>query len=149
VAGALDVLGKPIDLDRLARLLETFARPRGEVLIVEDNLALAENVAEALSISGMETAIGSSAASALSRKSLPRVALVDLRLPDADGLEVAKRLCARDPSIKIIFVTAYGEELQERLDESAFPNRSVPLVAKPFDVEALVHLVRDAAAEKE
>jgi CheY-like chemotaxis protein len=148
-AGALDVLAKPIDLDRLAGLVETFSRPRGEVLIVEDNQALAENLAEALSNSGLQAVIDSSAESALSRKSLPRVALVDLRLPDKDGLEVAQRLCARDPTIKIIFVTAYGEELQKRLDEAMLTlgcsPGPVPLVAKPFDVEELVRQVRAAA----
>jgi two-component system, OmpR family, response regulator QseB len=152
MAGALDVLDKPIDLDRLTRLLETFSRPRGEVLIVEDNLALAENLAEALESSGIQTAIGSSAESALSRKTLPRVALVDLRLPDQDGLEVAKRLCARDPTIKIIFVTAYGEEMRERLNTamSTFGvDGRVPLVAKPFDLEALVRQVRDAVTSNE
>jgi CheY-like chemotaxis protein len=152
-AGALDVLAKPIDLERLSRLLETFTRPRGEVLIVEDNQALAENVAEALESSGMQATIDSSAESALSRKSLPRVALVDLRLPDQDGLEVAKRLCARDPTIKIIFVTAYGEELQKRLKEAmvtlgCHPGE-VPLVLKPFDLEALVRQVHAAVAGNE
>ncbi len=149
-AGALEVLPKPVDLERLFRLVEVFSRPRGDVLIVEDNEALAENVAEALQNTGLKPVIGASAESALSQRGLPRVALVDLRLPDKDGLEVARRLRARDPTIKIIFVTAYGNELQARL-ESAIESLSLSaddaLVAKPFDVAELVEKVREAAGE--
>lgn len=141
-AGALDVLPKPVDLKRLFELVTTFTSPRGEVLIVEDNEALAENLAEALESSGLQTAIGSSAESALSRRSLPKVALVDLRLPDRNGIEVARRLRARDPKIKIIFVTAYGSTLRHAEGD-------LPLVAKPFDVAELVERVCAAVAERE
>jgi CheY-like chemotaxis protein len=148
-AGALDVLPKPVNFDRLFELLASFSRPRGQVLIVEDNSALAENVAEALENSGMRPLIGESAESALEQRTLPRVALVDMRLPDKSGLEVALRLLARDPTIKIIFVTAYGEELQQRLSSgiAALSGSlgSAPLVTKPFDLAALVERVQKAA----
>jgi DNA-binding NtrC family response regulator len=151
-AGALDVLPKPVDLDRLEQLVEAFSRPEGQVLIVEDNEPLAENIAEALRDSGLAPVIGSSAESALSKRDLPRVAIVDLRLPDKDGLEVARRLCARDPSIQIIFVTAYGDELQAKLDSALDSliraKGNIPLVLKPFDVADLVLRVRQAASER-
>jgi DNA-binding response OmpR family regulator len=150
-AGALDVLPKPVDLDRLGQLLDAFSRPEGQVLIVEDNESLAENIAEALRDSGLVAAIGADAESAFANRSLPRVAIVDLRLPDKDGVEVARRLCARDPTIKIIFVTAYGEELRDRLEQAVASLQGVkghvPLVTKPFDLAELVACVRDAVAE--
>jgi CheY-like chemotaxis protein len=151
-AGALDVLPKPVDLERLFQLVDAFSRPRGAVLIVEDNEALAENLAEALENTGLSTVIGSSAEAALEHRTLPRVALVDLRLPDKDGLEVARRLCARDPTIKIIFVTAFGEELQQRLagavESIACALGDHSLVAKPFDLADLVQRVRQAAGKE-
>ena len=52
-AGALGVLAKPLDLKSLFNLLEEFLRRDERVLIVEDNLALAENVAEALREEGI------------------------------------------------------------------------------------------------
>ena len=150
-AGALEVLHKPVNLDRLFQLVQMFCEPRGEVLIVEDNTELAENVAEALAGKGMETAIGSSAESALGRRTLPRVALVDLRLPDQDGIEVARRLRARDPSIEIIFVTGFGDELKERLAGAGLglpgAARQPTLLTKPIDLQELVEHVRAAVSE--
>jgi CheY-like chemotaxis protein len=150
-AGALHVLPKPVNLEHLFQLLEAFSRPRGQVLIVEDNEALAENLAEALENSGMTPLIGANAESALEQRTLPRVALVDMRLPDKNGLEVALRLYARDPTIKIIFVTAYGEELQQRLtaeiEAAASALCHAPMVAKPFDIADLVERVRRAAED--
>lgn len=148
-AGALDVLAKPVDLTRLFRALEAFAKAEGQVLIVEDNAALAENVAEALRGEGLTPVVAPDGSDALSRRSLPRVALVDLRLPDLDGVEVARRLYARDPSIKILFVTAYGDEvrtdLERALAELPCVDPGQPCLHKPFDLPELVERIRLAA----
>lgn len=147
-AGALDVLAKPVDLKRLFGMLEAFLRPDEQVLIVEDNLDLAENVAEALRNQGLEPEVARSGSGALANRSLPRVALVDLRLPDLDGIEVARRLWARDPSIKILFVTAYADEMTGKLDSALRELPCVdpvdPCLLKPFDVPALVERIRCA-----
>jgi CheY-like chemotaxis protein len=145
-AGALDVLSKPIDLERLFSLVEAFVDPRHEVLIVDDNEALAENVADALRQEGLEPTVSATAFSALSQRMLPRIALIDLRLPDLDGVELARRLRRRDPRIEILFVTAYAEDLQRRLhamdrDES---NEGGRCVEKPFDMASLVDRVKRA-----
>lgn len=143
--GALDVLAKPVQIDRLFTLVSAFVRPDTQVLIVEDNEAFAENVAEALSDEGMSTTIGESAQAALGKRILPRVALVDLRLPDKSGLEVARRLFARDPTVRILFVTAYGEDLRREVEAgraAPFIDPSEPFLSKPLDVGALVARVR-------
>ena len=143
-AGALAVLPKPLDLQRLLTLLDAFVNAHREVLIVEDNEALAENMAEALRDHGIEVSISSSAEQALSRPSLPSVALVDLRLPDRSGLEVARRLWMRDPSIRLFVVTAHAEELRDKLIELSTvldldPERVV--ITKPFDLRQLIERV--------
>lgn len=64
------------------------------VLIVEDNLALADAVAEVLRSIGYRTLIAHDGEAALSemQRSMPEVVIVDLELPAIDGLEVARRL---------------------------------------------------------
>ena len=64
------------------------------VLIVEDNRALADAVAEVLRSIGYGTLIAHDGEAALSEveRSEPDVAIVDLELPAIDGLEVARRL---------------------------------------------------------
>jgi DNA-binding NtrC family response regulator len=141
-AGALDVVEKPVDLEKLVALIGEFARRAGDVLIVDDNQELADNIAEALREHGIEPLTGSSAAAALEQRKLPRVALIDLRLPDRSGIDVAERLAARDPKIRILFMTGYAKELEDRLNavRNVLPllDREEPCLRKPFDLGAVV-----------
>jgi CheY-like chemotaxis protein len=147
-AGALDVLAKPVDLERLFGHLETFSRTNRLVLIVEDNVSLAENVAEALREEGLASEVAPDGLGALSRRLLPQVALIDLRLPDLNGVEVARRLLARDPTIKILFVTAHAEELRAEVERAQRELKNVrpdtACLLKPFSVPDLVRRIRQA-----
>jgi DNA-binding NtrC family response regulator len=96
-AGALDVLPKPIDIQRLVGLVASLEEKDTDILIVDDNPALAENLAEILRARGLRPIIGSTAEEALARRTRPRMAIIDFRLPDATGVDLANRLAARDP----------------------------------------------------
>ena len=148
--GALDVLPKPVDLERLSRLVAEFSRAGARILIVDDNRELAENIAEVLgdleniaevlAAHGFEAIVAGSEREALDQRSLTQLALVDLRLPDASGVDVAERLAARDPRIKILFMTAFDEEARR-----AETGGRLPCIEKPFDVQQLVEQIRQAA----
>ena len=107
------------------------------VLIVEDERPIAEPLAEGLRREGFEvewTATGAAALEAVE----PDVVLLDLRLPDMDGLDVCRGIRARS-DVPIIIVTACGEE----------PNRVVGLelgaddyVVKPFGLRELIARIR-------
>ena len=49
----------------------------------------------------------------------PQVVLLDVRLPDAGGLEVARRIKTRWPDVKIIILTVFDEYLDEALAAGA------------------------------
>ncbi len=148
-AGALEVLSKPVDFGRLFTLIEQFDRESGSVLIVDDNHELAEDLAEALRGAGAQVFVSGSAEQALSRRVLPRVALVDVRLPDKSGIDVARQLCARDPTIQLVFMTGHAEEastvLEQILPELEKRANAPELLTKPVDVETLVIRVSKAA----
>ena len=83
------------------------------VLIVEDNLVLAEAVAEVLHSIGYRTVIAQDGETALCEveRSVPEVVIIDLELPAIDGLEVARRL--RDghgKRIRLIANTAWPDD---------------------------------------
>ncbi len=150
--GALEVLPKPVDFDRLFSLVAEFERGHSSVLVVDDNEDLAEGFAEALRSRGLEPVIvGSSAASALAQRALPRVAVLDVRLPDQSGIELARRLLARDPKLQVVFVTGYAEEardvVQRVLPELAKDAGKPPILTKPVDLELLVVRVSEAARQ--
>ncbi|HEY0134045.1 MAG TPA: response regulator, partial [Nannocystis sp.] len=78
----------------------------GRVLIVEDNVALAENIAELfadLEVEAVRCATGAEALAAAD----PNIdlAIVDVRLPDITGVELLPRLRPRMPDAEVILMT--------------------------------------------
>ena len=83
---------------------------------------------------------GSSALAAAERLH-PDVVVLDYRLPDRDGGEIASELRARAPEAAIVFVSASAG--REEYDAAALAE--APLVRKDQGLEALVDAVRAAA----
>ncbi|MCU0309147.1 MAG: response regulator transcription factor [Thermoleophilia bacterium] len=79
------------------------------VLVVEDEDAIATPLVEGLEREGMEVERVAGGHAALAARE-PDLVLLDLRLPDMDGYEVARRLRARS-AVPIIIVSARGEEV--------------------------------------
>ncbi len=88
-------------------------RSRGHVLVVDDEPTIAEVVARYLERAGYQTAVAATGDAALAMASgrRPDVVVLDLMLPDIDGLEVMRRLRQADRQrTAIILLTARGEE---------------------------------------
>ncbi|HLY50117.1 MAG TPA: response regulator transcription factor [Solirubrobacteraceae bacterium] len=88
-------------------------RIRAKVLVVEDEPAIADVVARYLRRAGYETVLAKTGRDALGRaeETRPDVVLLDLMLPDIDGLEVMRRLRREELRRRaIILLTARGEE---------------------------------------
>ncbi len=67
--------------------------------------------------------------------------LTDVRMPSLGGFELAARLRARRPGLRVLYVSGYtGEGLATRPD-------GAPLLAKPFRTRELSEAVRHALAE--
>lgn len=107
------------------------------VLIVEDDAGIATQLARGLQIAGYET---SSVATGRDILNWPAtdVVLLDLGLPDIDGLDVCRQIRARSDAA-IIVVTARGEESDRvlALDEGADD-----YMVKPFGLAELLARVR-------
>ncbi|HWP35138.1 MAG TPA: response regulator [Thermodesulfobacteriota bacterium] len=119
-----------------------------DILCVEDDPDIArvlQLMVEAVPGARALVAEDGRTALSLAERRRPRVAFVDLGLPDVDGLELLRELRARCPGLAIVVVTAYHERRQEalRAGASAF-------LGKPFDPEQVVQLVsrlsRDGAS---
>jgi two-component system response regulator ResD len=87
-------------------------RSRGTVLVVDDEPAIGDVVARYLKRAGYETAVAETGQSALgwAAELRPDVVVLDLMLPDINGLEVMRRLRREDRRGAIILLTARGEE---------------------------------------
>jgi two-component system, OmpR family, response regulator RegX3 len=107
------------------------------VLIVEDEETIAEPLAEGLRREGFEVERAATGAEALAAPPVDLV-LLDLRLPDLDGLDVCRELRARS-SVPIIVVTARGEEADRVVGLELGAD---DYVVKPFGLRELIARIR-------
>jgi two-component system, response regulator PdtaR len=135
VSGALAVLPKPVALDQMLSLVAEVGKEGAVVLLVEDNSSLAENLAEVLRSRGYQAWVRGSVAEALTSRPFPDAAIVDYRLPDGTGVDVAERLATRDPATSILFLSGHADELADKLTGQL---AGVPRLTKPVDPERLL-----------
>jgi len=107
------------------------------VLVVEDERAIAEPLAEGLRREGFEVEWAPTGSAALEAARADLV-LLDLRLPDMDGLDVCRRLRERS-DVPIIVVTARGEE-SDRV--AGLELGADDYVVKPFGLRELIARIR-------
>jgi two-component system, cell cycle response regulator DivK len=113
------------------------------VLIVDDNeknRKLARDVLHAAGFRTVEAASGAEAI-ALAAEQLPDVVLLDLRLPDMDGMDVARELRdgARTDRIPVVALSALRPEGEDAwLAEAGFAGS----IGKPISVAEFPHQVR-------
>lgn len=89
------------------------AHSRGRVLVVDDEPTIRDVVSRYLVRAGFETMVAATGREAIRRagSERPDVVVLDLMLPDVDGLEVMRRLRQRDRDrTAIVVLTARGEE---------------------------------------
>jgi DNA-binding response OmpR family regulator len=103
------------------------------VLLVEDDVRVAAAVATGLRKRGYEVDCAGSIAEALDAAPADLV-LLDLGLPDGDGMDLCRTLRARQPEVGIIAVTARGEE-RDRV--SGLLTGADDYVVKPFSMAEL------------
>jgi CheY-like chemotaxis protein len=108
------------------------------VLIVEDELDIAENIAALLAAKGHRATIVADGAEALrlARKELPELILLDVMMPRMSGFDVC-RLLRADPKtakLKVLMVTGLGRGGDV---EEAFAAGANDYLIKPFDSDRL------------
>jgi DNA-binding response OmpR family regulator len=111
--------------------------PRPRVLIVEDDVGVRQALERGLA-RGFETTAVASAGEAL-RDDHHDIALVDLGLPDRDGVELCRELRARHPERPIVVVTGKCEELDV---VDALEAGADDYVTKPFSLAVLTARMR-------
>ncbi len=112
----------------------------GTILIVEDEIAIADTIAYALSTEGFSirrTGLGEEALVWLRQDSF-RLAILDVGLPDLSGFEVLRRLRTFS-DVPVIFLTARTEEVDRIVGLEIGADDYVP---KPFSPRELVARVR-------
>ncbi|HEX6240074.1 MAG TPA: response regulator [Polyangiales bacterium] len=145
--GASAVLTKPVPLERLFAVLSEGGHGEegpGELLLVEDDPAFREALSDVLASDGYHC---HGAATALEARRVIEafkadgrrlsIALIDVRLPDESGLELAHEL-STDPGVRCLLMSGWEGEPQEGADKGA-PR----LLLKPFSPDMLLRALAE------
>ena len=129
-------------------------RPDGSplrVLVVDDEVNIAELISMALRYEGWQvsTAHTGTAAVSAAKDAAPDAVVLDMMLPDIDGLEVLRRMRGTQPDVPVVFLTA-KDAVEDRI--AGLTAGGDDYVTKPFSLEELVArlraLMRRAGAQR-
>jgi len=131
--------------DQFARIIGKSMKP--SILIVDDDDVMRETLSDALRRSGYEIFLESSGNGSLSviKKNVIDLILLDMRLPDVDGLEVLKKIKEFDTEILVIIMTAYSDV---KTAVSAMKSGAYHYINKPFELDELKLLIEKGLETK-
>src|SRR5581483_10906589 len=129
------------------RMNESAMPSQGSVLVIDDEAEVRESLQTLLELEGYDVdtaANGTEGISRLEERPFDLV-LLDLALPDRNGIELLPEIRSLDPQISVIMITAYGTvEDAVRAMQSGAAN----FLQKPWDNEKLLADVRAAVSRR-
>lgn len=121
---------------------------KSKILIVDDDPVLRRTLGDILKIKGYDLADvpGGKIAVLELMKEKPAVALIDLKLPDMDGLELIRQIRDQSPGTECIVLTGFASQASaiEAVNLGAYS-----YVQKPYDVEQLLLTIRRAIEKRQ
>src|ERR1700720_2506028 len=111
--------------------------PRGSILVVDDEIEIREGLEALLTSESLQVTLADSGEAGLRQlEDHPfDLMLLDVSLPDRNGLELLREIRRRDPQLAIILITAYGSIDMAR---AAFKGGAQDFITKPWSNDELV-----------
>jgi FixJ family two-component response regulator len=118
------------------------------VFVVDDDISVRESLEALISFAGWQPETFASAEEFLARPRAlaPSCLVLDVSLPDLNGLELQKLIAADRIDIPIIFITGHGDV---PMTVQAMKAGAVEFLTKPFDDELLLSAIRHAIKRSE
>jgi FixJ family two-component response regulator len=152
-AGAVAFLGKPFndkELHQAVRLAlrGEFGTTRSLISVVDDDESIRRTTTLLIESFGFRAAAFASAESFLKSGQLQDTSclILDVRMPDINGLELQSRLAAEGYGIPVVFITAYDDKDSRG---RAMQAGAVAFLDKPFSDEQLLQTVRSALVARD
>jgi FixJ family two-component response regulator len=113
------------------------------VFVVDDDVSVRESLELLISSAGWRCETFASAAQFLARPRLtvPSCLVLDVRLPDLNGLDLQQRVASERGDMPIIFITGYGDV---PMTVKAMKAGAVEFLTKPFSAEVLLSAIQSA-----
>ncbi len=113
---------------------------RFRVIVADDDELMRETVSDILKLKGFNVitaATGTGVIEATERLHID-LAVLDIKMPGMNGVEVLRKLKEVSPNTKVIFITAY---IEDDIAHEAMKTDALAVLSKPFDPERLFQLV--------
>jgi len=119
------------------------AQPESIVFVVDDDVSVRESLELLIKFAGWQPETFATAADFLARPrtTIPSCLVLDVSLPDLNGLELQKLIGSERSDLPIIFITGYGDI---PMSVKAMKAGAVEFLTKPIDDEALLSAIRHA-----
>ncbi|WP_322029033.1 response regulator transcription factor [Paraburkholderia sp. J76] len=113
------------------------------VFVIDDDISVRESLELLLRSAGLRAQLFASAEDFLAhpRVFTPTCLVLDVSLPQVNGLELQQRIAADRPDMPIIFITGYGDV---PMTVKAMKAGAVEFLTKPFNGETLLQAICDA-----
>lgn len=117
-----------------------------KLLIIDDEVEFASTLCERLRLRGIDTTDVHSGAEGLKTLAevAPNIVILDLKMPDMNGIDVLARIKIHDPDIQVIMLTGHGSKAAGIL---AMEKGAIDYIMKPIDINELLEKI-DFAYEK-
>jgi FixJ family two-component response regulator len=152
-AGAVAFLGKPFNDEGLLQAIRLalragFVAARNLIAVVDDDESVRRTTTFLIESFGFRAAAFESAQDFLSSSQLNSTSclILDLRMPQMNGLELQSKLAAAGYAIPVIFITAYDDRDSRG---RAMQAGAIAFLCKPFSGEQLLQTVRSALQHDE
>src|ERR1700693_1293778 len=111
--------------------------PKGSILVIDDEDEIREGLEALLTSEGFEVSSAGTGEAGLQKlEDRPfDLMLLDVSLPDRNGLELLREIRRRDPNLAIILITAYGSIDMAR---AAFKGGAQDFITKPWSNDELI-----------
>lgn len=117
--------------------------PKGSILVIDDEAEIREGLELLLKTEGYAVTMADTGQSGLSRlgEQPYDLLLLDVSLPDRNGIELLKDIRRQDPHLPIVLITAYGSIEMAR---AAFKSGAMDYITKPWSNDELLAQVAQA-----
>ncbi|TWO80242.1 response regulator [Denitratisoma oestradiolicum] len=142
-AGTYAILSKPLNIQMVLSFLDLLHQ-KENILIVDDDPNFCKTLKDILSMQGFRVETVTQAQEVMRGLENDRklVVLLDLKLGEASGVDVLKQIRLRYPSMPVVMVTGYHQEMGDAIADG-LQSGAYACLQKPLEIDALLRVIEE------